>query len=199
MRSLCLTSLGNVAIHVRKFTSAPWQGGRQKRLVLCAGDYPSSTFQPRYETPLSDLLTELSSPFKSLYAKRPPTTEEREKIKVPKSQYDEDLEDLSRDIRRYDRDIEQLQSSSWFINQIQKASNRQDWPADDKADENLPIDFSGGTRRQVQNRNNQLRITNSLWGSSKGLPRSSKRAASPTPEPSAKRRRGTLTVTGTQR
>ena len=174
------------------------QGGHQKRLVLCAGHYPSSNFQPRYKTPLSDLLTELSSPFKSLYAKRPPTVEQREKISVPKSQYDDDLEDLSRDIRRYDRDIEQLQSSSWFINQMQKAIDRQDWPVDDKADGNLLIDFSGGTRRQVQNRNNQLRNTNSLWESSKGVPRSSKRTASPTPEPSAKRRRGTLAVSGTQ-
>ena len=173
------------------------QGGHLKSYVLGAGKYPSSTYQPRSETPLLKLMQELSRPFKSFYG-NPPTVEDREKVDVPKSQYDEDLEDLSRDIRRYDRDIEQLQSSSWFINQIQKAINRQDWPVDDKADENLLIDFSGGTRRQVQNRNNQLRNTNSLWESSKGVPRSSKRTASPTPEPSAKRRRGTLAVSGTQ-
>ena len=175
------------------------QGGHLKSYVLRGDSYPSDTFHPRTPTPLFDLLRQLSSPFKSLYAMRRPTADDREMINVPKSQYDEDLEDLSRDIRRYDRDIEQLQSSTWFINQIQKAFNRQDWPVDDKADENLPIDLFGGTRRQVQNRNNQLRNTRSLWENSKGLSRNSKREASPTPEPSAKRRRGTPAGSGTQR
>ena len=173
-------------------------GGDRKCDALGRGSYPSVVFRPRTPTPLCDLLTELTSPFKSLYAVRPPTAEDREKVNVPKSKYDHNLEDLSVDIRRYDRHIEQLQSSSWFINQIQEAFNRQDWPADDKADETLPIDFSGGTRRQVQNKNDQLRNTNSLWESSKGLSRSSKRAASPTPESSAKRRRGTHAVSATQ-
>ena len=171
------------------------QGGHLKSYILGAGQYPSSTYQPRSETPLLKLMQELSKPLKSLYGK-PPTDEDRNKVDVPKSQYDEDLEDLSRDIRRYDRDIEQLQSPSWFINQIQMTFNRQDWPADDKADEKLPIVFSGWTQRQVQNRNNQLRNTNSLWENSKGLSGNSKRASSPTPEPSAKRRRGTPAVSG---
>jgi hypothetical protein len=173
------------------------RGGLLKSYILGAGRYLSSTYQPRSETPLLQLMQELSKPFKTLYG-NPPTAEDREKVNGPKSQYDEDLEDLSRDIRRYDRDIEQLQSPSWFLSQIQKAFNRQDWPVDDKADDNLPIAFSGWTQRQVRNRNNQLRHTNSLWESSKGLSRNSKRAASPTPEPSAKRRRGTPAVSGTQ-
>ena len=175
------------------------RGGLLKSYVLRGDSYPSDTFHPRTPTPLFDLLRQLSSPFKSLYAMRRPTADDREMVNVPKSQYDQDLEDLSRDIRRYDRDIEHLQSSSWFIDQIQKAFNRQDWPVDDKADENLPIDLFGGTRRQVQNRNNQLRNTRSLWENSKGLSRNSKREASPTPEPSAKRRRGTPAGSVTQR
>ena len=68
-------------------------GGHDKARTFRVGDYPSSTFQPRYKTPLSDLLTELSSPFKSLYAKRPPTAEDRERINIPKSQYNQDLGD----------------------------------------------------------------------------------------------------------
>jgi hypothetical protein len=173
------------------------QGGHLKSYVLGAGRYPSSTYQPRSETPLLQLMQELSKPFKSLYG-NPPTAEDREKVNVPKSQYDENLEDLSRDIRRYDRDMEHLQSPSWFVNQVQKAFDRQDWPVDDKADDNLPIAFSGWTQRQVRNRNNQLRHTNSLWESSTGLSRNSKRAASPTPEPSATRRCGTPAVSGTR-
>ena len=173
------------------------RGGEDKAQAFEAGRYPSRIFQPRCETPLLKLVQELSKPFKSLYGD-PPTEEDRDKVNVPKSQHDQDLEDLSRDIRRYDRDMEQLKSSSWFIDQIRKAFNRQDWPVDDKADENLPIDLFGGTRRQVQNRNNQLRNTRSLWENSKGLSRSSKREASPAPEPSAKRRRGTPVGSGTQ-
>ena len=172
------------------------RGGHGKAQAFEAGRYPSRVFQSRCETPLLKLVQELSKPFKSLYGD-PPTDEDRDKVNIPKSQYDQDLEDLSRDIRRYDRDTEQLQSSSWFISQIQKAFNRQDWPVDDKADETLPIAFSGGTRHQVQNRTNQFQHTHSLWENSKGLSRSSKREASPTPEPSAKRRRGTPAVSGT--
>ena len=172
------------------------QGGHGKAQAFEAGRYPSRIFLPRCETPLLKLVQELSKPFKSLYGD-PPTDEDRDNVNIPKSQYDQDLEDLSRDIRRYDRDTEQLQSSSWFISQIQKAFNRQDWPVDDKGDETLPIAFSGGTRRQVQNRTNQFQHTHSLWENSKGLSRSSKREASPTPESSAKRRRGTPAVSGT--
>ncbi|KAI9567163.1 hypothetical protein HD554DRAFT_2024342 [Boletus coccyginus] len=144
------------------------QGGHQKSQAFCAGDYPSSTFQPRQATPLFKLLRELRKPFKSLYGE-PPTAEEREKTIVSNSQYDEELEDLSRDIRRYDRDIGQLHTSTWFLNEIQKTLNREDWPVDDKADESLPIAFSCETRRQTQNRTNQLRNTHSSWERSKGF------------------------------
>ena len=174
------------------------EGGDRKSDALGRGSYPSVAFRPRTPTPLCDLLAELIGPFKSLYTVRPPTAEDRKKVDVPKSQYNEKLEDLSQDIRRYDRDIEQLQSPSWFIDQIQQTFNRQDWPVDDKADANLPIAFSGWTQRQAQNRTNRLQHTHNLWESSKGLSRSSKRAASPTPEPSAKRRRGTPAASGTQ-
>jgi len=173
------------------------QGGHQKSQALRAGNYPSSTFQPRQQTPLFSLLHELRIPFKSLYG-QPPTAGDREKIDIPNIRYDQDLEDLSRDIRRYDRDVGRLQTPAWFINEIQKIFNREDWPAGDKADENLPIAFSGETRRQIQNRTNQFRNTHSLWENSKGLSSNSKRAASPTPGPSAKRRRGTPPVSGTQ-
>ena len=114
-------------------------GGEGKARAFRAGQYPSSAFQPRRKTPLSDLLTDLSSPFKLLYAEQPPTPNDLEKINVPISKHDQDLEDLSWDIHRCDRDIEQLQSSSWFINQIQTALDRQDWPTDDRADEWLPL------------------------------------------------------------
>jgi len=171
------------------------QGGHKKSQAFEAGRYPSRTFRPKCETPLINLLHELRKPFKSLYGE-PPTAEDREKINIPNIQYDQD-EDLFRDIRRYDRDIGQLQTSSWFIDEFQKTFNRGDWPADDKADENLPIAFSGETRRQIQNRTNQFRNTHSLWENSKGLSSNSKHAASPTPGPSAKRRRGTP-VSGTQ-
>ena len=152
------------------------RGGHVKSLAFRAVGYLSSTFQPRCETPLLKLVEKLSKPFKSLY-RNPPTEEDRDKVNVPKSQYDQDLEDFSGDIRCYDRHIKQLQSSSWFINQTKKVFNRQDLPVDDKADENLPIAFSCGTRRQVQNTTNQFQHTCNLWENSKGLSRNSKRVA----------------------
>ena len=173
------------------------QGGHQKSRAFRAGDYPSSTFRPRQATPLFKLLRELRKPFKSLYGE-PPTAEDREKTGIPNNQYDPELEDLSRDIRRYDRDIGQLHSSTWFLDEIQKTFNMEEWPADDRADECLPIASSDGTQRQIQNRTDQLRNTHSVWEKSKGLSGKSKRAASPTPEPSAKRRRGTPAASRTR-
>ena len=123
-------------------------GGHLKFRALLAGRYPSRTFEPRCETPLFNLLLELGKPFKSLYGE-PPEAQDREKISIPNSQDDQDLEDLSRDIRRYNRDIEHLQASTWFVNEIQEFINREDWPADDKADENLPTAFSVEERRQI--------------------------------------------------
>ena len=43
----------------------------------------------------------------------------------------------------YDKDIARLQSPSFFIDEMQKALDTNDWPTDDKADTNLPIAPSG--------------------------------------------------------
>ena len=172
------------------------RGGHQKRLVLCAGHYPSSTFQPRYKTPLSDLLTELSSPFKSLYAKQPPTADHRRRVQVRPDGTDRLLYRLWDTIYQYDQDIGHLESQIWFINEIKKALDEEIWPTDDAADVNLPIAFDNDTDRQAQNKISQLQNTQSVWERSKGLSRNSKRAGSPTPEPSAKRRRGTPAASG---
>ena len=58
------------------------QGGHLKSYVLCAGQYLLSTFQPRRETQLFDLLRWLSSPFKSLYAVRRPTAADQSRVQV---------------------------------------------------------------------------------------------------------------------
>ncbi|KAF8549305.1 hypothetical protein OG21DRAFT_611228 [Imleria badia] len=173
------------------------RGGDDKARAFRAGDYPSPNFQPRMLTPLSGLLEKLGSPFKSLYAVSPPTAEARKNVTA--------LPDISSKsqllsyaaVIQYDHDIECLQSSTWFIDMMETAlSDHDKWPTDDRADESLPIDFSGGTRRQVQNRTKELQHTQKLLEDSKGLSRRSKRAASPTPEPSAKRRRGTPPASG---
>ena len=92
----------------------------------------------------------------------------------------------------YNKDIARLQSSLFFIDEMQKALDTNDWPTDDKADTNLPITPSGGyTEKRARMKTSRLQHTHSLWESSTGLSRSSKCAASPTPEPSSKRRHGT--------
>jgi hypothetical protein len=171
------------------------QGGHLKSYVLCAGQYPSSTYQPRSETPLSKLLRQLRKPFKSLYGE-PPTDEDRQSVQVQPDSSDRVLYRLWDTIDQYDQDIGHLKSPIWFVNEIKKALDEEVWPTDDKADENLPISSSNDTHRQAQNKISQLQNTHSVWERSKGLSRSSKRAPSPTPEPSAKRRRGTPAASG---
>ena len=171
-------------------------GGHDKARAFRAEDYPSPLFRPRHETPLFKLLQELRMPFKSLYGE-PPTAEDRKNAEYLPSMSRKSQMRLCA-ISRYDEDIQCLQSSAWFIDTMKTALDENAWPADDRADENLPIGFSRTTQRQAQNRTNQLQHTHSLWENSKALSQSSKRAASPTPESSSKRRRGTPAASGTQ-
>ena len=166
-------------------------GGFQKCLTLHGNSYPSDRFQPHKPTPIFKLIRELSKPFKSLYGE-PPTDEDRMKINIPLNPSDIKLFRLRVAIDQYDEDIEQLQSSSFFIDEMQKALDTNDWPTNDKADTNLPIAPSGRhTEKWARMKTSRLQHTHSLWESSTGLSRSSKRAASPTPEPSSKRHCGT--------
>ena len=114
------------------------------------------------------------------------------KINIPRNLWDDSQLISCVAILHYDKDIAHLQSSSFFIDEMQRALDTNDWPTDDKADTNLPIASPGGyTEKQAQMKTSRLQHTHNLWESSMGLSRSSKRAASPTPEPSSKRRRGT--------
>ena len=172
------------------------KGGGGKRTLILSGEYPLDEFQPREETPLSDLFMVLSSPFKSLYATRPPTAEERKRVDVPLDRLDEELYILHSTISRYDNDMKRLQTSTWFITTMKTALAEKGWPEADKANDKLPIHY-GGTEVQDQNMAERRQRTQNLWEDSKGLRNSSKRAASPTPERSAKRRRGTPAASGT--
>ena len=171
------------------------QGGLGKSEALRGGSYPWPKFKSKYSTPLPALLTDLSIPFKSLYAVQPPTTEDRDKTNIPKSEYDERITELSQDIRRYDRNIERLQSSAFFINEIQETLDKKDWPVDDMADPNLPIaSLTRITRIQRQRQTTRRLDKENMFEDSRGLSRSSKRALSPPPDPrSSKRHRSTLT------
>ena len=171
------------------------RGGEDKALAFEAGRYPSRIFRPRCETPLLKLMQELSKPFKSLYGD-PPTHDDRRRVQVRPDGTDRVLYRLWDTIDQYDQDIGHLESQIWFSNEIKKALDEEAWPADDEADANLPISFDNYTDRQVQNKISQLQNTHSVWERSKGLSSNSKRAASPTPEPSAKRRRGTPVASG---
>ena len=182
-----MTMFDELSVHQGRFNS----GGDSKSNVLGAGSYPSRKFRPRKLTPIFKLIRELRKPFKSLYGE-PPTDEDRMKINVPLNPSDIKLFRLCVAINQYDEDIKQLQSSSFFIDEMQKALDTNDWPTDDKADTNLPIALSGGhMEKRARMKTSRLQHTYSLWESSTGLSRSLKRAASPTPELSSKRRHGT--------
>ena len=167
------------------------RGGLLKSYALGLGQYPSTNYQPIRKTPLSDLIAELSLPFKSFYSMRPPTAEERKKTDIPLDYLDRERLKLFVAIDQYDQDMGRLQTSTWYIDTMNTSLDGDGWLSDDEADEELPIDVPRATKRQVQNKTNQRLNTQNMWVSSKGLPSSSKRAASPTPERSAKRQRGT--------
>ncbi|KAF8553341.1 hypothetical protein OG21DRAFT_1254751 [Imleria badia] len=169
-------------------------GGHQKHLVLTGGKYPSLHFRPRCKTPLSELLGELSKPFKSLYD--PPTQEARNRVQVRPDHSDRELYRLWDSIDQCDQDIRHLQSPAWFIDEIKKALDKEGWPTNDEADVNLPIASGGETDRQMKIKTSQLQDMHSAIEMSKAPSMKSKRAASPTPEPSAKRRRGTPSASG---
>ena len=170
-------------------------GGGKRTLVL-SGEYPSDEFQPREETPLSDLFMELSSPFKSLYTTRPPTAEERKKVDISFDLSNRELRKLSLAIEQYDQDMGCLESSTWFIATMKTSLAGEGWPEADKANDELPIHY-GGTKVQDQNMAERCQRTQNLCEDSKGLRNTLKRTASPTPERSAKRQRSTPAASGT--
>ena len=161
------------------------KGGRGKRTLLLSGEYPSSTFRPQDSTPFN-LLRELKKPFKSFYAEDPPTAKERKKVDVPLDHFNEELYFLRDTISQYDNDMKRLRTSTWFIATMKTSLTGEGWPKADKANNKLPIHY-GGTRVRDQNMAGRRQRTQNLWEDSKGLRSSSKRAASPTPERSAKR------------
>ena len=173
------------------------RGGRAKSDALGAGTYPSPTFEPERDTPLFFLLQTLCKPFKSLYEKRLGDGARR-KMKGSKSKHDEILDDLSDALRQREqnKDIECLESVTWFMSEMKKALGEEDWPTDDAADANLPIASSKQTDRQIQLHTSQLQYTQSQRAMSKAPSMNSKRARSPTREPSAKRRRGIPDASG---
>lgn len=128
-------------------------GGRRKSESLASGLYPSQTFQPRQLTPLCDLLEVLSQSFKSRYARKPPTAGERLKRSSLANISDKKLSWLSRAINEYHEALQQLQSSSFFVDEMQMALDENDWPTDDEADGNLPIaSLAGDTGKELEAR-----------------------------------------------
>ena len=162
------------------------EGGDDKARAFRAEDYPSPRFRPRCDTPLFDLLQDLSKPFKSLYGKHPRDAWSKRNHKAK-------LEDL---IRQHESDIKCLQSATWFINEIKRALDEEPWPTNDAANVNLPIASANQTDRQMQLHTSQLQYTQSQWAMSKAPSMNSKRARSPTPESSVKRRRSTPDASG---
>ncbi|KAF8426803.1 hypothetical protein L210DRAFT_3565847, partial [Boletus edulis BED1] len=135
--------------------------------------------------------------FKSLYM-NPPANADRKKIKVLFDRLDLKLMKLYLAIEEYDQGMACLESPTWFIDTIKMALDKQEWPTDDKADRNLRITFPRETPRQEQIRTSHRQRSRAMWSSSKALPSSSNRAASPTPGPSSKRRRGMPAASGTR-
>ncbi|KAF9226393.1 hypothetical protein BS17DRAFT_777175 [Gyrodon lividus] len=176
-------------------------GGSAKADALRGGGYPPAKFQLKQPSPLHTLLETLSSPFISLYAKKPPTAGDRAKVEQRSTaEADEDVILLWSSIVRYDRDMKRLESSTWFINTIENALQQEGWPEDDKADPNLLLHSSSDlTEKQRLLKTDRMQSNHSQWESSKCVSTGSgslKRQASPSPPPEGrtKRRRDTPSV-----
>ena len=181
----------------RVFAGGPDIGGRLKALMLCGGGYPSEDLQPRQPTPLLSFLRALSSPFASLYSLDPPDEASREEYRELQRRYsDDDLVYRTHAVRIYDQNIERLETSFWFMTSIEDALAHETWPADDKANPELPICFSLMTDGEEVQKMNRLHLTYGRWDRSKTLPVSSKCGGSPTPESGTKRRRGAPAASG---
>ena len=169
------------------------EGGNSKSNALGCESYPSRTFQPRTRTPLFQLLQDLSDPFKSLY--RRPLKNDRQSDIDTEGNDDDDTNNIIANATLahcYETDMKRLQHPNWFVKQIKRTLEKKAWPTDDKADATLPIArLWHETEIQVRNRTSQLQDNHNMWVMSKGVPSGSKRGASPTPESSSKRRRGT--------
>ena len=180
-----LPAIGTYDDHDRSYDMRPFdehykpcgssdKGGGGKRTLVLSGEYPSDEFQPREETPLSDLFMELSSPFKSLYTTRPPTAEERKKVDISFDLSNRELRKLSLAIEQYDQDMGCLESSTWFIATMKTSLAGEGWPEADKANDELPIHY-GGTKVQDQNMAERCQRTQNLCEDSKGLRNTLKR------------------------
>ena len=116
-----------------------WSHGVFKKSSALRGNwYPSDTFQPRNPTPIFKLVQQLRKPFGSLYEPYP-TEKDRMKINSPLDPSDRELIRSRAVIDQYDEDIRLPQSSSFFIDEMQKTLDKNDWPTDDKADTDLPV------------------------------------------------------------
>ena len=157
--------------------------GVSARATLGCGTYPSRCFQPKKPIPLFDLLTELNMPFQTSYSQWAPSAEDQTKISKPISKFDNPTLELIGKIIHCNKGWQQLQSSTFFIQEIKKALDKEDWSVDDKADRDLPISsLTGNMAKQKQIKDSQLQKVCNQWESSRQLPQSSKCGASPTPE-----------------
>ncbi|KAG9310586.1 hypothetical protein JVU11DRAFT_9146 [Chiua virens] len=150
-------------------------GGRAKAKDFAAGTYPSEDFAPRISTPLLKLLAILRKPFKSFYG-QPPSDEDRKKIDIPREQQDDKLIALRVIISEYDEDIESLKMARSFLDEMRCALDKEAWPMDDKAGDNLPGSFT--TTKKIRVKTTQ-RGTNHLANSKGSSSRGSKRRCTP--------------------
>ncbi|KAF9231136.1 hypothetical protein BU15DRAFT_11483, partial [Melanogaster broomeanus] len=95
-------------------------GGDGKAAMLGLGGYPPATFKLKRPSPLFRLLRDLSSPFKSRYMLEPPTDEVRAQLLTLTDVADDETITLQSSVRLYDRDMNRLKSSTWFIELLEQ-------------------------------------------------------------------------------
>ncbi|KAI6035679.1 hypothetical protein EDC04DRAFT_3033548 [Pisolithus marmoratus] len=133
-----------------KTTTGQEVGGITKADKLALGDYPPKAFNPMEYSPILELIRTLASPFRARYGE-PPTDGEKEVYEYVNAGVREEKVDMAslvtHPVYGYQLGMDRLKNSEWFLNTIDDALKRPDWPNSDGAAYKL-LAITEGTLRQ---------------------------------------------------
>ncbi|KAI6009300.1 hypothetical protein EDC04DRAFT_2906585 [Pisolithus marmoratus] len=119
-----------------KTTTGQEVGGTTKADKLALGDYPPKAFNPMEYSPIIELIRTLASPFRARYGE-PPTDGEKEVYEYVNAGVREDKVNMAslvtHPVYGYQLGMDRLKNSEWFLNTIDDALKRPDWPNSDGA------------------------------------------------------------------
>ncbi|KAI6013038.1 hypothetical protein EDC04DRAFT_2904791 [Pisolithus marmoratus] len=134
-----------------KTTTGQEVGGTTKADKLALEDYPPKAFNPMEYSPIIELIRTLASPFRARYGE-PPTDGEKEVYEYVNAGVREDKVNMAslvtHPVYGYQLGMDRLKNSEWFLNTIDDALKRPDWPNSDGAAYKLLVTTEGTLRQK---------------------------------------------------